>query len=258
MNTAWSTKRKVIYASAAVFFTVAALLYVFRDTFFPKPSCFDGRQNGYEAGVDCGGTCSLRCVEQVVPLSVLWSRALQTSSSTYDLVAMVSNRNLDNAPRNIAYIFTAYDDAGIAFYTQRSQSIVPIDGDFPIVIQNVALTKRPAEVHVELGQGVPHYKVLEKPSMPTLRISDTYYEPGSIPRVYSSITNTKRLPLSDLQVRVVLYDAEGNAYGTGETVIPRLGKEETKNIVFTWNRAFSEAPTKIRVYPILDPFLGSL
>ena len=258
MNTDWSIKRKLIYALAALFFITASSLYIFRDTVFPNPTCFDDKQNGFESGVDCGGTCSLRCKEDIIPLSVVWSRALPTSSTTYDFVALISNKNIDNAPRQIQYLFVAYDATGAEFYTEKGETRVPIDGDFPIVMQNVVLKKEPTEVTVRLQSSVPHYKVLEKPANPTLRLTGTRYEQGSIPRVYSTITNMKRLPFSDLPVRVVLYDAGGNAYGVGETVVPYLGKEETKELVFTWDQAFKEAPTKIRVFPILDPFLGSL
>lgn len=258
MSTNWSLKRRWIYASAVVFFIAASSLYVFRDTIFPEPSCFDAKQNGFESGVDCGGGCSLRCKEEVIPLSVLWSRALKTSSTTYDFVALISNKNIDNAPKEILYIFTAYDAEGKELYTSKGKTRVPIDGDFPVVLQNIPLSKAPTELGLQIQSEVPHYKVLEKPVTPTLRIAGTRYEAGSIPRVYATITNMKRLPFSNLPVRVVLYDALGNAYGTGETIIPYLGKEATQEVVFTWNGAFQESPTKIRIFPILDPFLGSL
>lgn len=254
----WSLRRRWIYASATVFFLVAAFLYVFRATIFPAPTCFDRKQNGFESGVDCGGSCSLRCREEVTPLSVLWSRALKTSSTTYDFVALVSNKNIDNAPREIRYLFTAYDALGKEVYKVNGKTMVPIDGDFPVVVQNIPIKIAPTELSLELQSNVPHYKVLEKPATPTLRITGTRYEEGPIPRVYSTISNTKRIQLLNLPVRVVLYDAHGNAYGAGEAVIPFLGKEETREVVFTWNNAFKEAPTKIRIYPILDPFLGSL
>lgn len=254
----WSLKRRWIYASAVLFFIVASSLYIFRDRIFPEPSCFDTEQNGFESGVDCGGKCSLRCKEEVIPLSVVWSRALQTSSTTYDFVALISNKNIDNAPKEIVYLFTAYDALGNEMYASRGKTRVPIDGDFPVVLQNVPMSKAPAELGIQIQSSVPHYKVLEKPVTPTIRIAGTRYEPGSIPRVYTTIINTKRLPFSNLPVRVVLYDALGNAYGTGETIIPHLGKEATQEIVFTWNGGFKESPAKIRVFPILDPFLGSL
>ena len=258
MNSGWASKRKFIYAAGVIVALTLAGIYVFRDTLFPTPTCFDGKQNGFESGADCGGECSLRCSQEVLPLSVSFSRAVRTSSTTYDLIALVSNKNIDNAPREVAYAFIAYDAQGTEMARISGSTVAPIDGDFPIVEQNIALPYPPSNVSAVIASNVPHYKVLEKPSVPTLRVIGARYEGGSVPRVYATVINQKRILLRNLPVRVLLYDTNGNAYAAGETLIPELDKEASRDIVFTWNSAFPFAPTKIRIFPILDPFLGSL
>jgi hypothetical protein len=254
----WAGKRKFIYGAGVFLAIVLVAVYTFRETLFPAPSCFDTKQNGDESGIDCGGSCSLRCSSEILPLSVTWARGVSTSSTTYDFVALVSNKNIDNSPRSIGYTFTAYDSEGKIMVTSSGRTVAPVDGDFPVIVQNINLTQAPANVSATITTNVPHYKVLEKPTVPTIRISDTRYELGSIPRVYATLTSTKRIVLREIPVRVVLYDIDGNAFAVGQTVIPELGKEESKEIVFTWSRAFPFSPSKIRVFPILDPFLGSL
>lgn len=254
----WGSKRKFIYAAGVIVTMILIAIYVFRDTLFPTPSCFDQKQNGYEIGVDCGGVCSLRCSSEVIPLSVVWARVVQTSSTTYDYGALVSNKNIDNAPKGIGYTFTAYDAQGKIIDTRSGQTVAPVDGEFPIIEQRFHITGIPASVSATVTANVPHFKVLENPTIPTIRISGTRYEQISIPRVYSTLTNTKRLVLRNIPVRAVLYDGNGNAYAFGQTIIPELGKEESKEVVFTWDRAFANPPSQIRIFPILDPFLGSL
>lgn len=253
----WAGKRKFIYAAGVIIAIILVGMYLTRDTLFPSPSCFDTKQNGYEVGIDCGGVCSLQCHSQVIPLSVTWARAVQTSSTTYDFAALVSNKNINNAPRSIGYTFTAYDNEGKIMQTKSGTTVVPVDGDFPVIEQNVHLVSAPASISATVTSNVPHYKVLENPTVPTIRISGTRYEAGSIPRVYTTLTNTKRLVLRDMPVRAVLYDIDGNAFAVGQTVIPQLDKEGVKEIVFTWSRAFAQSPAQIRIFPILDPFLGS-
>lgn len=253
----WHTRRRLIYALAVLLTVSAVTVYVLRDTLFPEPSCFDNRQNGFEVGVDCGGTCSLRCTQEVIPLTTKWSRALRTSSGTYDLVAMVSNKNINNAPRSLAYVFTAYDAEGAVLKQLFGTSTAPIDGDFPVIIQNVQLSQMPASVSAQLFDG-PHFTVQEKPTSPTLRTSGIRYEAGVIPRVYAILTNTRRITIENLRVRVLVYDANDNVYAAGETLIPFLDKEESKNISYTWNAPFKEYPTKIRIFPIFDPFTPAL
>jgi hypothetical protein len=43
-------------------------------------------------------------------------------------------------------------------------------------------------------------------------------------------------------------------YAVGQTVVPTLDKEQTKEIIVTWNPPLPFAPTRIDVYPIFDPF----
>ena len=252
----WSSQRKVIYGISVFTVVIAAFLYIFRDTLFPAPTCFDRKQNAHEGGIDCGGTCSLRCTEEIIPLSVLWARPLKTSLNKYDFVGMVSNKNIDNAPRSISYLFTAYTDKGETLLMATGTTIAPIDGDFPIVLQNITLLKDPKNVSLQITDG-PHYSVSEKPTAPSVRVVNPHYESGTIPRVYATILNTKRVPIVNLPVRVVLFDVNNNAYGAGETVIPYLDKEGIQTISFTWDAPLAFPPAEIRVYPIFDPFTSA-
>jgi hypothetical protein len=254
--TQWATKRKFIYGAGVLVVLALWSIYLLRAVLFPTPTCSDQKQNGYETGVDCGGTCSLRCQQEIIPLSVSWARALPTSSNTYDLVALLSNKNVDNAPHNVRYMFSVYDQGGNLMATTSAVTTVPVDSDFPVIIQHVYFPKTPGEVTATLNANVSHYTVAEKPTTPTIRVSPASYEAGATPRVYATVTNTKRIILKDIPVRAVLYDIDGNAYAAGQTTVPVLDKEGSQNIVFTWTRPLPFAPTKIRVYPIVDPFEG--
>jgi hypothetical protein len=253
----WSGKRKFIYAAGVIIAIVLIGIYTFRASLFPSPSCFDTKQNGYEVGIDCGGTCSLRCSSQIIPLSVTWARAMQTSSTTYDFAALVTNKNIDSAPRSIGYTFIAYDSQGKVMATKSGTTLAPVDGDFPVIEQKVALASAPASVSATVTSNVPYYTVVENPTIPTIRVGNTRYEAGDVPRIYATVVNTKRLLLRNIPVRAVLYDIDGNAFAVGQTVVLQLDKEESEDVVFTWDRAFVSAPAKIRVFPILDPFLGT-
>lgn len=252
----WQTRRKLAYAFALFIATTAITIFLFRNIIFPTPTCFDKKQNGFEVGIDCGGVCTLRCSSEVAPLTTLWSRALKISSSTYDLVAMISNKNIDNASQGISYKFNIYNAKGVLIQEIIGKTLAPVDGDFPVIKQSVKINEEPKEVTLEIEDS-PHYKVNEKPTSPTLRILNERYEAGGVPRVYVTIMNTKRITINNLQVRTVLFDQYNNAYAVGETLIPRLDKEQVKEISFTWNSPLSYSPTRIKVYPIFDPFLSA-
>lgn len=249
----WELRRKLIYAFVVIVTLAAVTIFLLRDVLFPAPTCVDKKQNGYESGIDCGGICALRCSSEVVPLTVLWSKALPAGPHLYDLVAMINNNNIDNASRAVGYTFTVYDNQGLVISTLSGTTVVPLDGKFPVILQNVPLSSKPASVTATLVDG-PHYKVQESPTSPTIKVLDRKYEPGSIPRVYVAIQNTKRIEINNLPVQVLLFDDKDNVYAVGKSIIPFLPKEGIQQVVFTWDSPLPFAPTRIGVYPIFNPF----
>lgn len=250
----WSSRRRFIYALTAVVTMITVTLYIYRNYFFPEPTCVDKKMNGFEIGVDCGGICALRCESEVSPLVVEWTRALKISKSGYDLVAFVSNKNIDNAPHFVTYHFSVFDKASHLIFEKEGQTLVPVNSDFPIIVQNIDLSTEPANVLIELSKE-NNYKTFEKPARPTIRVRQPSFENGDIPRVYVTIVNAKTSSAKNIPIRVVLYDSLGNAIGVGERFLERLGAEEEKSLVFTWDMRFKEDPAVIKVYPIMDPFL---
>lgn len=249
----WSTRRKILYGSSFLLIAIAVILFVFRTTLFPTPTCSDGAKNGFELDVDCGGDCVLKCTSEVIPLSVVWTRALQTKPNTYDLVALIANKNIDNAPREVTYTFTAYDAEGNFLLTKTGKTAIPVEGEIPVVIQNVPSYSIPTKLVLTLSPA-SHFATREKSTMPSVKVVSSVYEPGEISRVYTTIENTTLRMISALPVRVVLYDQNQNAIAAGETVIQRLNAEETKNLVYTWPQPLPETVARIRVYPVFSAF----
>jgi hypothetical protein len=250
----WEFRRKFIYIVIVLVVLATGVVFFLRTSLFPEPTCVDGKQNGYEVGIDCGGVCALRCSQEVVPLSVLWSKAIRSGEGKYDLVAMINNSNIDNASQAVTYTFTMYDDKGVITGDELSGStVLPLDGKIPIILQNIPLAKAPANVVVTLHDG-PHYTVTESPASPTIKIANRRFENGQKPRAYAVIVNTKQQEILNLPVRLVLFDEKDNAFAVGQSVVPFLEKEGIKEVVFTWNEPLPTVPTRIGVYPIFNPF----
>ena len=249
----WSGKRKLLYATYIVLVIVALSVYLFRDTLFPKPACSDGKKNGFETGVDCGGSCLRKCAAEVSPLTVTWSRVLEVGPKLYDVVAFISNKNQDSAPRTLTGTFTVYSAQGIVLFARTISVTPPAATDIPVLIQNIALEERPQRVVFTLAEGTS-YRIPELFQKPQISTTQTRFENGDTPRVYATIKNLTRNAILRFPVRIVLYDASDTAYADGETFVERLEKEEEQTLIFTWKKSFDIAPTRIRVYPILDPF----
>lgn len=249
----WAAKRKIVYAVAVIIFSIVFAVYQARGILFPTPTCIDQKQNGFESGIDCGGSCALRCEQEVVPVSVEWSRAIPVSSDTYDFAAMLANRNTNSAPLNVEYQFTAYNKAGEVILSLRGETLVPADGDFPVIVQNIELSEQPYQVVAHVSQP-SQYAVSDAAKRVQVRVKSTRYEGGATPRVYVVLDNLTQRSFLKLPLRVVAYDEYNNAVAVGESIVPSLEKEEEKEIIFTWPEPFSTTPTKLRAYPVLSPF----
>lgn len=249
----WATKRKIIYAVATIIFIISFTVYQARTIIFPDPTCFDQKKNGFESDVDCGGTCSLRCTADISIVKVDWSRAIKVSDNTYDFAGMLSNKNINSAPMSISYIFTAFNKSGEIIKTVTGDTIVLVSGSFPVIKQNIVLSEPPAKLLLKLNQE-PYYATFENPRVSPIRVNNFTYEPGSINRIYVNIANTTRNIYLKLPIRMVAYDEHDNAIAVGENIIPSLGKEEQKQVVFVWHYPFLSTPTKVRTYPIISPF----
>ena len=247
----WDTRRRLFYLVGTLLFIVGVSIYGFRDTLFPTPTCRDGKQNGYETGVDCGGNCARQCTSETTPISVVWSRAILVSTSTYDLAALITNKNPNSAPNALEANFIVFDESGNEIYSEKIKTEPPLLGDMPVIIQGVKLDKTPKNVSVTLDEGT-YYRLPNAFATSLISTVRTRFENGKPSRVYATIKNLTRNPFVRFKVRVVLYDVSGTAIGVGSTFVERLGIEEEEIIIFTWPEKFKEPPALIRVYPILE------
>lgn len=234
-------------------FVIAITVYFSRDLLFPTPTCTDGKQNGYETGTDCGGVCALRCTTEVQIERVVWAQALNTGPSRYDLVALVANKNIDAASQYVSYRFTAYNTLGEVMIVATGTTPTQLDSEFPIIVQNITLPEEPKNVTATLITG-KYYKVANTTLTPLTRTTNIRYEKTDVSRVYATVANATRESFSNIPVRALLFDIEGNAYAAGETIIPYLDKDSSKLVSFTWGNVLPKDPSRIRIYPIIDPF----
>src|ERR1035437_3477389 len=109
MISAWSAKRRMLYGGGFVLvLAIIASLLFFRFV-YRAPSCSDGIQNGSEAGVDCGGSCTTLCSNQTVAPIVYWAKAFNVLGDVYNVAAYVENPNTSSGNPQANYDFKIYD-----------------------------------------------------------------------------------------------------------------------------------------------------
>lgn len=253
----WGAKRQVSY----LFFLLvilAILGYFFVLPYFDKdPTCFDGRQNGVETGVDCGGNCLLACENEVDQVSVLWSRVFKVVDGRYNAVAYLENLNENNAVYKVKYKFRFADKNNIYIGSRTGEAYIPPRGKFAIF-----------EPAIGLGNSVPVYvsfEFIQKPiwvqvdveknrQLKIITSNIVLEDEENTPKLSAVLLNKSLFFIPNIQVLAILYDEYGNAINASSTVVDILRPEEKSTVIFTWPEPFTEKVFTKEIIPIFNIF----
>ncbi len=250
----WASKRKLFYLLVVIGVIAAISAVPLWRVFNKPPSCFDGRQNQNEGGVDCGGPCSLACKEDVSPLVVEWSRAFKVEDGVYDIVSFVENQNSNYGAKKAIYHFKVYDKDNILIAEKFGKTYVKEREKFAVFEPGLKTGKRiPQRVFFEFDPEMSWEKLSTKPlglSAKNKSISDI----DSEPRLSATIVNESFSALKNIELVAVLYDINDNAIAVSSTVISSLDKNSSKEVTFTWKETFQVNPSRIDIIPRVNPF----
>jgi len=232
----WSSKRQLAFLLLVVGTIVIVSAYpIYRTFIYHEPSCFDDIRNQDEEGADCGGACQKVCSFRVTPLVVEWSRFFEVMPGNYDLAALVENRNFNAGIESIGYTFELYDNQSTMIGEKKGSVFVNPGEKFVIY-----------EPNIRTGGRVPTRVFFDFEKEPSWIDGTTFKQPLSIksrtlsgpydpqPRLEASIFNDSIDLFSNVMVIAVVYDSARNAIAASQTVIESIGKEEEKEIFFTW------------------------
>lgn len=244
-----------MYIGAFVLIFGALGFWIGYPHFNKAPTCNDGKKNGTELGVDCGGSCALACVATVDELKVIWSRAFEVVPGRYNAVAYVENQNTNAGVVRIKYRFRFADKDNIYVGQREGETTVPPSGKFAIF-----------EPAVDLGSSVPVYTNFEFTSVPVwvqvpeekirqLKLTTSGVEvsdEGTIPKLYATLENNSFFTIPNVEVVALLYDGTGNVIAASQTYLERLGPEAREELAFTWRAPFSKPVVIKEIIPIFN------
>ena len=263
MQDSWRKRRQKAFIWT---FTILILAFVFYKAYpylNPAPTCFDGKLNGDEFGIDCGGGCELVCNNEVAPLEVKYARAVKTEENLYDIVAMIQNNNRDRNIKDntVNYKFSIYDRAGRVVSTLYASSTLPVGQTFPVIIQNVPLdiessgnsiSKVIAEIYFNAVDWVKVDPVFANNFFETDSVSFVQNRNG-ISQLSITLKNLTKATFRNVPVRVTLEDDIGNFIALNETLMTQINPSGNANLVFTWRVPLDTQNPKVTVYPIVSP-----
>lgn len=246
----WSSRRKLIIvgivASFVIVLTVIAY-FIFR----PERTCFDGKKNQGESGVDCGGSCSAQCKNEKQELKILWTKTFDMGGGIYDVASLVENPNLDAAVSDFKYTVELLDESGRVILSNPLSTFANA-GDHFLLFAGGLNTGGITAVNARLTIS-PDYQFARSAIKKEKEVSVVSYNlisPDNKPRLVADIQNETTKSFTNLPITVVISDKNGPV-AVSQTFIDELGPREKKTITYTWREAIKyEADTEECVKPL--------
>lgn len=215
---------------------------------YQKPTCGDGKQNGDEAGIDCGGSCQRLCVAESLPLVVKGDpRILKIATSTYEVVALVENLNQAEVA-SAKYTFKLF----------TSNSLVPVKtiaGSEFVGSGQTLLFQGPFQLENNISpvratlewenSSIEFKKSVSRGELDVKNIVLSQKE--GLPRIEANVKNLTLKNVSKIDLSAVIFDQNGNIFAASKTFIERLKAGEETKAVFTWPSPFNSLPAEIKV-----------
>jgi len=235
MALTWSGRRKALYTSVIGVISFMALIFVYQILFTAAPLCTDGKQNGNEHGIDCGGSCALLCAGEARAPVVVWSRAFETAPQTYTAAAYIQNNNPGAGARRVGYSFQLFD-ADNKLVVDRSGttdlSPVPI---VPIIETGIDVGYRQVSRTLFAFSTEPTW--VKAGVLPVLSLSSqSLAADGS--RLVATLHNGSFTPVR-ATVAAVLFDRDDVARAASKSTVSVPARGEIP-LAFTWGPSTSQ------------------
>lgn len=262
MDSSWRQSRKAIFITI-ILIIILSILSIKIYPYFNKPAtCFDAKQNGDEKGIDCGGSCKMICITDVIPFNVKISKAIPVSDGMYDLLALVENKNKDKDTEDgkIDYTFNVYDRSGSVIKSISGSTTIPLGQTFPVLIQNVSIPISAGNSISNVIFNISDNKTWKSEdsvySKTFFKVVDTDYKQNynNITQLKINLKNLSKASFRNIPVYVLLYDSNHNIIATNSSNIKEILGSATKDLVLTWRTPLDIEDPKIEIYPIITPF----
>ena len=214
--------------------------------FYKAPTCFDGKQNEGEQGIDCGGPCATICQASFADPREEWATSSEVVSGVYNALAYVVNPNVNADAENIMYDFRLYDDSGLLIVRRDGETPVPPTEDFGIF-----------EPSITTGNRIPERTYFEFESVPVwqpVATTSLAYQPTAVSSDFETSTSSSRLDVvvsnpspneeDNIETIAILYGTDGNVVAFSKTLIPSITAGNTATASFTWPYEISSTIAK--------------
>lgn len=235
--------KRVIIAS--IFLTVNGVVFGggYWLFFWVAPTCFDGKQNQNERGIDCGGSCVNACFVMPVGVSIETSNIIFVAGGTnlYDVVATIKNPNEALRATELRYVFELKDRSGTVLTTRSGKSTLLPRGERKLIELNLETTGVPVVATLSVTDIAWEYSqdFQEQPKVSIYRKGYTEATEGfGYGKAYGLLSNESPYDFRAITVYVTLYDRAGKVLALNKTQQNTVEAGESRDFELVWTTAF--------------------
>jgi Mg-chelatase subunit ChlD len=204
-----------------------------------EPTCFDGIQNGEEAGVDCNGWCVRMCSFSVMPPKVQWVESFRIMDGQYNAVAYIENPNTLAATKELRYTLKLLE-AGSVIAERSGTTILPPNSTYPIFEGRILTDngREPTETIIEL-EPVEVWQPATADRSQFRVVSRSLLSADERPRLTAEVENTALTNADAVEVVTTIFSREGAPLTASRTYVDDFLARTTREIIFTWPNPIS-------------------
>lgn len=236
----WASRRKSIYLGIIVIFLTLVSFFIFWKFWYSTPSCSDGVKNGDEVAIDCGGSCSLVCSAETLPLVIRSDpRVFEVIPNVWSVIIYIENQNSNFDASYVPYTFYFYGDDNKLLYTREGATLIPknkTSGIFEGSV-NIESGEKIKRVTFEMGKNISWQRNSAISDELEITHSSLLRE-DSAPRVEARVKNNSIEDIKDIELIMSIFDGADNTIAASRTFIDNLKKNSSSDVFFTWPRPF--------------------
>ncbi len=253
----WRSRRQGTYFGIFAVLVFIVLTAVFYPVLNKPATCFDGKQNGKETGVDCGGSCAMYCPKTVVLPRIEFSAIFPVSDGVYNAVALLTATDPNAGAKSAPYVFSLYDESGRIIDEIKGNTFIPSASQFAVFESQIRTGERvPVRAQFRWGAEQIKFEKVEFNSN-TLPIEVSLWKRETVlatERLSVNITNTSFDSVPESEYIVIVYDEKDEPIATSRTVA-MVPARSSVDLYFSWPYEFKSAPKRYELIKRVNPFI---
>jgi hypothetical protein len=234
-----STKRFTIMGIFGV--VLATLIGLIISLTISGPTCFDGKQNQKEEGIDCGGSCSV-CTEELAgkDLVVKSAHVVYGGEVKYDIVANIHNPNALYGGEVVYYTIEVVDGSGDILATRNNKTFILPNENKYIIEVGVETSKKPSSVKVSINN-VEWVKFTEFDS-PQILVKNQRFglveNNTNYAEAFGLVSNESSYDFHNIVINVILEDERGVPIAVNKTDMRTFDSDSQREFRLIWPHKF--------------------